>query len=72
MIFSDKHGWLALSGILLLVELALPALIANVIINLVIKSKKANLLVQLIAVVIILGWYYEENGAYGLPFINST
>ncbi len=72
MIFSDKHGWLALSGILLLVELAVPSLIANVVINLVIKNRKVNLLVQLIAVVIILGWYYEENGVFGLPFINNA
>jgi hypothetical protein len=71
MIFSDSHGWLALSGISLVVTLAIPCLIANVVINLTIKKKKANLLIQIFLAAIILGWYYEEFGAMGIPFIND-
>jgi hypothetical protein len=71
MIFSDAHGWLALSGISLIIALAIPSLIANVVINMIIKRKKINLLIQLLIAVIIIVWYCEEYGSLGMPLIND-
>ena len=71
MIFSDKHGWLALSGIGLVIELAVPCLIANIIINIAIKSKKINYIIQLTVSIIIVCVYYYNTGIMGMPFIND-
>ncbi len=70
MIFSE-HGWLALSGVSLVLALAFPSFIANILINIIVKRKKVNRLIQLSASVVVICVYYEYFGIFGMPFIND-
>ncbi len=71
MVFSDKHGWLALSGISLVVALALPAFMANLLIHIFVKRKRLNLFLQLLVALLIVVIYYDEFGIMGMPIIND-
>jgi|GEM_PF-2550859 len=71
IIFSDKHGWLALSGITIIVCLAAPCLIAHVLVNMIVKKRNNRFSIQIPATVIIVFIYYFSNGVMGMPFINN-
>ncbi len=71
IIYAEKHGWLALRGIEIITSLAIPTFLLNIIVNILLKTRRFYSYVQFLLVTIVLCLYYCNTGLFGMPFINS-
>lgn len=67
--FSDKHGWLAMAGLVILLFVFFPSLILNVILNKTVNKKGLNTALQLVLAVVIIVIHYYRFGNLGMPFL---
>jgi hypothetical protein len=60
IIFSDNHGWLAISGLLMILFVCIPSFILSLLINIFIHNKNLKIAVQVgVSIAIITVHYYR-------------
>lgn len=69
IVFSDKHGWLAMTGLVMILFVFLPSFILNILVNVLVHKKGLKIALQLGLAIVIVVVHYYHFGNLGMPFL---